>query len=233
MALLRRVQWPANGGARHMPMAMSWTNVLNLAELRAGMEIPWRPATERYTLMAISRTAMTATGSHQMIPLATSATSAPSTTALSARGSRKAPERVVPCLRATQPSIPSDRARRPPNTKVNQLAPHSMIMTMSTGVASRRSTVMPLAGVSSAEGPKVVARTAGATCRGRPDPRVPSLTPAPGPGRRPAWAGPSATPASIGREVRAVGVGDHYLDERSDRQVSGTVTMPSISGASR
>ena len=41
------VQWPASGGARHMPMAMSWTSVLNLAELRAGMEIPWRPATER------------------------------------------------------------------------------------------------------------------------------------------------------------------------------------------
>ena len=97
-----------------------------------------------------------ATGSHQTIPLATRANRAPRTTTLSASGSRKAPDRVVPCLRASHPSMPSDRARSPPNTKVNQLAPHSMIRAMTTGVASRRSTVMPLAGVSRADGPKVV-----------------------------------------------------------------------------
>ena len=47
MAPFRSVQCPASGGARHMPMAMSWTSVLNLAEFRAGIEMPWRPATER------------------------------------------------------------------------------------------------------------------------------------------------------------------------------------------
>ena len=101
---------------------------------------------------------MMATGSHQTIPLATRANRAPSTTTLSASGSRKAPDRVVPCLRASHPSMPSDRASRPPKTKVNQLAPHSMIRAMTTGVANRRSTVIPLAGVSRAEGPKVLAR---------------------------------------------------------------------------
>ena len=80
---------------------------------------------------------------------------------MSASGSRKAPDRVVPCLRASHPSIPSDSANRPPNTKVNQLAPHSMMSTMRTGVARRRSTVIPLAGVSTAEGPKVVVRPKG------------------------------------------------------------------------
>ena len=50
--------------------------------------------------MAISRAAMMATGSHHTMPLATRATRAPSTATLSARGSRKAPERVAPCLRA-------------------------------------------------------------------------------------------------------------------------------------
>ena len=39
--------WPARGGARHMPMAMSWSSVLSLAELRAGIEMPCRPTTER------------------------------------------------------------------------------------------------------------------------------------------------------------------------------------------
>jgi len=47
MAPLSSVQWPASGGARHMPMAMSWTSVLNFAEFLAGMEMPCRPATER------------------------------------------------------------------------------------------------------------------------------------------------------------------------------------------
>jgi hypothetical protein len=40
-------------------------------------------------------------------------------------------------------------------TTVTQLAPHNMIKATSNGVARRRRTVMPLAGVSKAEGPKV------------------------------------------------------------------------------
>ena len=112
--------------------------------------------------MAISRTAMMATGSHHTMPLATRATRAPSTTTLSANGSRKAPDRVVPCLRASQPSIPSDMASSPPKTNVNQLAPHSMMRAMSTGVANSRITVIPLAGVRRADGPNVVVRATGA-----------------------------------------------------------------------
>jgi hypothetical protein len=40
-------------------------------------------------------------------------------------------------------------------TMVTQLAPHNMIKATSKGVAKRRRTVMPLAGVSRAEGPNV------------------------------------------------------------------------------
>ena len=43
-----------------------------------------------------------------------------------------------------------------------QLAPHNMIRAMTTGVASSRRRVMALAGVSRADGPKVVARVADA-----------------------------------------------------------------------
>ena len=50
--------------------------------------------------MPSSRTAMIATGTHQNVSLATSATMAPSTSTLSASGSRKAPLRVVPWRRA-------------------------------------------------------------------------------------------------------------------------------------
>ena len=57
--------------------------------------------------MPSSRTVMRMTGATAKRSDATSAHMAPSTSTLSASGSRKAPERVVPCLRATQPSMPS------------------------------------------------------------------------------------------------------------------------------
>ena len=98
---------------------------------------------------------MMATGTHQIVPLPTRAISAPSTTTLSASGSRNAPDRVAPWRRATQPSIPSVTDKTPQITIVTQLAPHKMIKAMSKGVARRRSTVMPLAGVINAEGPNV------------------------------------------------------------------------------
>ena len=57
--------------------------------------------------MPSSRTVIRATGTTANRSEATSAHMAPRTMTLSARGSRKAPDRVVPCLRATQPSMPS------------------------------------------------------------------------------------------------------------------------------
>ncbi len=98
---------------------------------------------------------MMATGTHQMMPLATKAASAASTTTLSANGSRKAPDRVAPCFRAIHPSTPSDMAMTPPSEKAAQLAPHKRMMATKKGVTIRRSAVIPLAGVSSADGPNV------------------------------------------------------------------------------
>src|ERR1035437_9609812 len=101
---------------------------------------------------------MMATGSHHTMLLATNANNAPSTTTLSASGSRNAPDRVVPCRRATQPSIPSVKERAPHTTKLTQSAPLTMMRAISSGVASKRNPVMPLAGVNKAEGPKVELR---------------------------------------------------------------------------
>ncbi len=103
--------------------------------------------------MATSRTAMRATGTIQNRPAATRANKAPSTSTLSASGSRKAPERVVPCLRARWPSMPSLNASTVQNDTAAHEVGSSTIMTSSTGVSTRRSTVIMLAGVSSAPGP--------------------------------------------------------------------------------
>ena len=50
--------------------------------------------------MNASRSVISTTGSHQNLPWSTIAQSPPSDSTLSANGSRKAPERVVPCRRA-------------------------------------------------------------------------------------------------------------------------------------
>ena len=69
--------------------------------------MPRRPANDRYTEMPTSRTATMMTGSHEKSPRSPSATKPPSTSTLSASGSRNAPERVVPSRRASQPSSQS------------------------------------------------------------------------------------------------------------------------------
>ena len=66
----------------------------------AGTLTPCEPTTVRYMLMTNSRTAMITTGTIQNTPLPTSVNIAPSTSTLSASGSRNAPERVVPWRRA-------------------------------------------------------------------------------------------------------------------------------------
>ena len=82
------------------PTATSCITVFTFASPVAGTASPRRTQYERNTLIATSRTMISATGSHQIEPHATSATIAPSTRTLSARGSRNAPERVVPWRRA-------------------------------------------------------------------------------------------------------------------------------------
>ena len=103
--------------------------------------------------MPISRTAMMATGSQANRPIEASENIAPSTSTLSASGSRKAPERVVPWRRAIQPSMPSVLARMVHRTKTSHDACWVLIIENSSGETSRRMTVTKLAGVASAEGP--------------------------------------------------------------------------------
>ena len=80
-------------------------------------------------------------------------TMAPKTRTLSASGSRKAPERVVPCRRAIQPSTPSVAASATQRVNVVQLAPWSAIRPKRMGDTSSRVTVTKLAGVRRADGP--------------------------------------------------------------------------------
>src|SRR5437763_12979147 len=108
--------------------------------------------------MTTSRTAMSTTGTHQNAPSATRAMRAPSTSTLSARGSRKAPELVLPCRRATQPSRASLPATAIQMARVSQAAPRSTISTITTGASRSRAAVRALAGVASAEGPNEPAR---------------------------------------------------------------------------
>ena len=46
-------------GRKITPIATSWVSVFNLASRRAGIEIPSPAAITRYTLIAISRAAIT------------------------------------------------------------------------------------------------------------------------------------------------------------------------------
>src|SRR5579862_2167595 len=100
-------------------------------------------------------------GSHGSRRVAPRVARALSTTALSASGSRKAPDLVVPCRRASQPSIPSLKATTVPTAHVAHVAPWSMIIPTKIGVAARRPTVTALAGVARAEGPYIGEERAG------------------------------------------------------------------------
>src|SRR3954471_17917752 len=97
------------------------------------------------------------TGNHQNTPRSTSTAMAPRTTTLSASGSRKAPDLVVPWRRASHPSTPSVHDSRNQNVTVDHDAPWVAIMAISTGKASTRVSVMALAGVSRADGPNASA----------------------------------------------------------------------------
>ena len=150
----------------------------------------------------------------------TSANMAPSTSTLSASGSRKAPARVVPWRRAIQPSTPSVLASTIQSSERGPAsAPSSVIMTNSSGETSRRMTVTALAGVARADGAVARWRRSSGDRAGSTGARSAPRTSAIGPVRH---------------EVGTERIGDRprsrtYPPARS----SGTVTMPSISGASR
>src|SRR4051812_5582258 len=71
-------------------------SVLYFANRRAGTAMPLRASRERQTLIAISRAAINAAGSHHTQSRATKTASEPSTINLSANGSRKMPNSVMP-----------------------------------------------------------------------------------------------------------------------------------------
>ena len=80
---------------------------------------------------------------------------------LSASGSRKAPDRVVPSRRASQPSSPSVLARMIQPTVARQETPSVAITCRSGIVRAKRRAVTKLAGVSSALGPNREMRETG------------------------------------------------------------------------
>src|SRR4029077_11068713 len=84
------------GGAIAKPTDSCCVSVFNLAILLAGTLIPFAPTKVRYRLIANSRTAMIATGTIQYVSLLTRKNIAPSTSTLSANGSRNAPTVVEP-----------------------------------------------------------------------------------------------------------------------------------------
>src|SRR4051794_23135489 len=96
---------------------------------------------------------MRATGSHHSSLLATRATMAPSTRTLSASGSRKAPERVLPWRRAIRPSTASLAATTVHAPSVTHDAGSWRMRTTITGARRRRAAVRALAGVARADGP--------------------------------------------------------------------------------
>src|SRR4029453_8068220 len=96
--------------------------------------------------MPTSRAVMRRTGSHQNAPSTTSAHIAPRTSALSASGSRNAPERVVPMRRASQPSTPSVAASTDHMAKVPYAGPDAMINPHSNGASTNRVVVTAFGG---------------------------------------------------------------------------------------
>src|SRR4051794_18597797 len=105
--------------------------------------------------MAISRSAISATGTQPKTSISTRHTIAPRTRNLSASGSRNAPERVDPWRRARKPSMPSVSDSAIHSASAGHDAPESRIHASRSGVTSTRTSVTPFAGVAMAEGPNV------------------------------------------------------------------------------
>src|SRR5581483_4300333 len=104
---------------------------------------------------------MSATATQGKTPLAARADSPPMARNLSASGSRKAPERVVPSRRASQPSRPSVQARMIQPAVADHDTPSTAMSRSSGIVRAKRATVTRLAGVRRALGPKRERRVTG------------------------------------------------------------------------
>ena len=83
-------------GAMAKPTDSCWVTVFHFANLLAGTLTPLAPTNERYRLMISSRAAMMTTGTIQNMLRLTRVNMAPSTSTLSASGSRNVPRVVVP-----------------------------------------------------------------------------------------------------------------------------------------
>jgi len=145
------------GGKSTSEIARNCTLAFHLPRRRAGIETPRRPSSTRYIEIRTSRAAMIATGHQPTSPRIASAKNPPSTRILSASGSRKAPDRVVPSRRANQPSMPSViHSTSQPVNVAQESAPRSLPrISISTGIVnSSRAIVIAFAGVRIASGPK-------------------------------------------------------------------------------
>ncbi len=153
----RRMSWNVAhsyvGGSSTTPTARNWKNAFHFPRRRAGSEMPWRAAYERYSDTPTSRTVTINTAAHEKSPLMPSAKKPPSTRNLSASGSRNAPERVVPSRRASQPSSPSVAVSTNHSDTVSQLEPWSMMSSSVGTVSTMRAIVTMLAGVAMASSP--------------------------------------------------------------------------------
>ena len=118
----------------------------------AGTLAPRRASTERHSDTAISRTPMTRTATQGARCWPARTAKAVRTTALSASGSRYAPDLVAPCLRARTPSSESERPTAIHSTRAKRSALATMAQTRK-GRTMTRPAVTALAGVTSAEGP--------------------------------------------------------------------------------
>ena len=105
----------------------------------------------RYTLMISSRAAMMTTGTTQNTPLPTSVNIAPSTSTLSASGSRKAPDRggAVAAGDAAVDAVAGSTARTTARTRSTSRRGRSGITQNISGDSSSRPTVTALAQVAS------------------------------------------------------------------------------------
>ena len=137
-----RVRARRGAGRRRAPTATSWTRVFSFAG-GAGRDRHAARGRRRRDRRSspISRTAISddRPASSRSAMAGQRAPSAPSTRNLSASGSRKAPERVVPCRRATWPSRPSEPASTVQSDQSSHDdGPVSPIRTANAGAATTR-----------------------------------------------------------------------------------------------
>src|SRR6202023_1737752 len=163
--------------------------------------MPRRAASERYAEIDSSRPTTSTTGTNPKAPRTASARNPPTTRNLSASGSRKAPDLVVPSRRASHPSRPSVHASTVHIAKVDHDAPTCTTSTSVGTARNNRIAVTALAGVAIAPGPKrrtgaADALTMHARYRWLPPPRPPGRPPrAPRRPRDPPLAPPRPPPS--------------------------------------